>query len=182
MKHQHGFTLLEMLLALAIFSLISLAGYQILQGSLRVQKQSQQHNKQLSELSRIFSLLEQDITHALIQQSDILSKAPGFTVQHGNVVMQLTRRSLLNVQTNVRTSLQKIRWSHTSGTLMRIRLEDGASLLFSGVQNVGLRFFFNGQWQTRWEHVYSLPQAIEITIQTQTYGPVSRIFLPGAVP
>lgn len=182
MKQQYGFTLLEMLIALAIFALISLAGYQVLQGSLRAQEQSLQYNKQMSELSRIFSLMEQDISHALIRQSDIMGKHPGFTVQHDDVVMQFTRRNWPGSLDNARVPLQKIQWRHASGTLVRVRLDDGTSQEFSGVQKIDLRFFFNGQWQTHWEHPYSLPQAIDVMLHTQTHGAVRRIFLPGTVP
>ncbi|MGX5079611.1 type II secretion system minor pseudopilin GspJ [Enterobacter mori] len=179
---QRGFTLLEMLLALAIFALISLAGYQVLQGSLRAQQQSQQHDRQLNELIRIFTLMEQDIAHAMISQLDVITNQPGFRTLQDKVIMQFTRRNWLNPLNNTRTSLQEVQWLYASGTLTRKRVDDGVSQSFVSVGRVDLRFFYNGAWLTRWPHPYSLPQAIEVTLQTNARGEISRVFLPGEMP
>ncbi|HDT4958106.1 TPA: type II secretion system minor pseudopilin GspJ [Enterobacter kobei] len=176
---QRGFTLLEMLLALAIFALISLAGYQVLQGSLRAQQQSQQHDRQLNTLIRLFTLMEQDIAHALISQNDVVTSQPGFLAQQDNVMLQFTRRNWLNPLNHARASLQEVQWRYAAGTLTRTRLDDGVSQAFTGVQRVDLRFFYNGVWLARWPHPYSLPQAIEVTLHTHGRGAVSRVFLPG---
>jgi general secretion pathway protein J len=179
MKPQRGFTLLEMLLALALFALLSLAGYQLLQGSVRVQQQSQQHTQQLSELSRLFALLEQDLKHALILPSAVLLKQAAFRAQDQDILLQFTRRNWLNPLHEPRSALQQVRWQFTQHTLSRQRISDGVEIHFPHIQKITLRFFSAGRWQDRWTSQFSLPQAIEITLTTARWGAIQRVLLVG---
>ena len=58
-----GFTLLEVLVAIAIFAVLSLAAYQVLQGVLRSSEISKEHSESLTELQRAMLIIEQDFTH-----------------------------------------------------------------------------------------------------------------------
>lgn len=177
MKVQRGFTLLEMLLALAIFSLLSLAGYQLLQGSLRAQQQSQQHSQQLGEITRLFALIEQDVKHALILPSAALAQQAAFVTQQQDTVLQFTRRNWLNPLNEPRSALQRVKWQYTPPNLSRI--SQHSTLHFSGIQQVNLRFYSAGKWQDRWTSQFSLPQAIEITLITRRWGEINRVLLVG---
>lgn len=179
MKPQRGFTLLEMLLALAIFALLSLAGYQLLQGSLRAQQQSQQHTQQLSELNRLFALLEQDLKHALILPNAVIRQQPAFVAQQQATLLQFTRRNWLNPQGDARAALQQVRWDFSQQILSRQRLDDGLTLTFPAIQQITLRFYSSGRWQDRWTSQFSLPQAIEITLATARWGEITRVLLVG---
>lgn len=179
MNPQRGFTLLEMLLALAIFALLSLAGYQLLQGSLRAQQQSQQHTQQLSALNRLFAILEQDLKHALILPNAVIQQQPAFVAQQQATLLQFTRRNWLNPQGEARAALQQVRWDFSQQTLSRQRLDDGLTLTFSAIQHVNLRFYSSGRWQDRWTSQFSLPQAIEMTLTTARWGEITRVLIVG---
>jgi len=61
-KWGRGFTLLELLIALAIFSLIAVLAYSGLVSVLRVDAQVAQVTQQLTRLQLTFQRLQQDIT------------------------------------------------------------------------------------------------------------------------
>lgn len=182
--NQRGFTLLEMMLALAIFAMISLAGYQILQSMLRSQQQTEQHSQQLGNVVRLFALLESDVQHALIPLESIKITPTGeapFKAGGVPAVLQLTRRNWLNPLALPRSSLQPVQWRWENQTLRRINLaNEEITAEFSGISGVSLRYFSAGQWQARWTANYALPDAIEVTVTSDTWGPLTRIFLTSA--
>ncbi|MFZ4214250.1 type II secretion system minor pseudopilin GspJ [Pantoea endophytica] len=176
MSRQHGFTLIEMLIALAIFSVISLTGFQLLQTTLRAQQVTQNQTLQLSELTRLFTLLEQDLLHALIMPAAVTRQQPAFRAGENQVVLQLTRRNWLNPLSERRASLQQVTWRTEGKSLVRSHLPEGTHIVhFEGIEHVQMRFFSAGKWQNKWTSHYSLPQAIDITIITSRWGAINRV-------
>ena len=62
-KHTHqGFTLLEVLIAIAIFSIISLSSFTIFDSVLKGDELSKQRSERQNELQRAFLIIERDLT------------------------------------------------------------------------------------------------------------------------
>lgn len=181
MQKQHGFTLIEMMLALAIFALLSLMGYQILQTVMRNGELTRQHVSRLEEIQRLFSLLDRDISQAMIPaQDDTLSlSSPAFISGTPAALFQLTRRNAtLPGSTARRSTLQFLRWRLEGSTLLR---ESGAdrrvTARFRGIEQVGLRYWSSEGWLRQWPAAFSLPHAIEVTLTVAGYGPLTRVIL-----
>ena len=62
LRNKKGFTLLEVLIAIAIFAILSLAAYEVLHGVLRSSEISKQHSESLTELQRAMMIIEQDFS------------------------------------------------------------------------------------------------------------------------
>ena len=56
-----GFTLLEVLIAIAIFALLGLGSYRMLHSVLNTDEATRRHELQLREVVRAFAVLEQDL-------------------------------------------------------------------------------------------------------------------------
>ena len=64
-RSQRGFTLLELLIAIAIFALLGLATYRMLDSVLSADAVTREHERQLRELTRAISAFERDLRPAL---------------------------------------------------------------------------------------------------------------------
>ncbi|WP_413691592.1 type II secretion system minor pseudopilin GspJ [Psychromonas sp. KJ10-2] len=64
-----GFTLVEILVAIAIFAMLSFAAYQILQGVLRSGEISREHDQNLKEIQRGMLLIERDFVQMVARTS-----------------------------------------------------------------------------------------------------------------
>ncbi|WP_075182212.1 type II secretion system minor pseudopilin GspJ [Pantoea sp. 1.19] len=182
---QRGFTLIEMLLALAIFALISLAGFQILQSVLRAQQQTQAHSETFADLVRLFSLLERDLQHAVVPSTPLASDATRATLYAtGPVILGLTRRNRPDPQALARASWQQVEWRYQQHRLQRFdAIDQRETARFDQIVRIDLRFYHAGQWLTRWESPILLPAAVEITLHTARWGAVQRtLLLSGATP
>lgn len=171
---QRGFTLLEMMLALALFSLLSLAGWQMLQSMLRGQEQTIRLQHSLGEVERLFALLEQDLQHAFIPivLTPVVGE-PSFAAEEGEVLLRLMRRNWLNPQSLPRANIQQVVWRYSEETLTR---QTESKLHFSGISSLNLRFYSAGRWQEQWHARFTLPVAIEVSIGTKPWGTITRIF------
>lgn len=185
MQKQRGFTLIEMMLALAIFALLGLMGYQILQGVMRNGELTREHVTRLEEMQRLFSLLDRDISHAMIPAQDetISGTRPAFISNRPEALLQLTRRNAtLPGSTLPRSTLQAIRWRLADQQLIRETVEDNAiTARFNGIEKVTLRYWSAGRWLPQWRAAFSLPQAIEVTLNTAHYGKLSRVIIVSGV-
>ncbi len=178
---QRGFTLLEMMLALALFSLLSLAGWQMVQGVLLGQQHIARYERTSSDLVRLFALLEQDLQQAFIPSGlDLVSQDAPFVAEEEDVVLRLVRRNRLALEPLPPSSLYRVEWRLKDGVLSRHTLsEPGSRLDFPDIHAVSLRYNSAGRWQETWGARYALPDALEVSLSTPSWGAITRMFILG---
>ena len=68
-RFQHGFTLLELLIAMAIFAMLAVVGWQVFDGLNRAKERAQYHADQLSELQYAYLQIQQDMRQVVPYQA-----------------------------------------------------------------------------------------------------------------
>ncbi|CNK32882.1 putative general secretion pathway protein J [Yersinia mollaretii] len=191
---QQGFTLLEMMLAIALFSLLSMAGYQLLQAVLHNSELTQQHATRLAEIQRAFSLMESDLSQARIRPVTPLPPSSGSPPAGGdfqssrvgkNDSLTLVHDHWRNPAAYLpRSNLERVSWHFQQGELVRLShhqpdsqpTQPKVSLTLSNIDAFRLRFWSKGHWQARWNHSQILPEGIEVTLETSDFGQLQRVF------
>jgi type II secretion system protein J len=67
MNRQAGFTLLELVIALAIFALLGLASWTLFDAVVRVQRSTMTHEGEFRRLQRAVAVIERDLLHVTEQ-------------------------------------------------------------------------------------------------------------------
>lgn len=181
---QKGFTLIEMMLAIVIFSLMSLMASQLLSSIVKNNDRVQIQAKALTRLQQAFSLMERDIRQTLVLPADIPSK----TNQGGETSprLALLRSNWLNPGGLLpRSTLERVTYRLHDGQLQRLSYptpdapESQARIitLLQGVERFQLRHRLVGDWRDGGPVGVGLPQAIEVSVTLSDRGELQRIFL-----
>ncbi|HEX8193847.1 MAG TPA: type II secretion system minor pseudopilin GspJ [Allosphingosinicella sp.] len=177
---RNGFTLVEMLVAVAIFGLIASAGVSILAMSMTAQEAAQRKLADASSLRRASALLAADLANAAprVRRDEQGAVRPAFEADAAGFTI-----------TRAGAALQRIDYRFENGRLERrsAAAADGAApdrtaLLLSDVRRMSLRFRGpDGEWRDRWdpEDPRLLPRAIEMIAETEGRGAVRQLFLVG---
>lgn len=181
---QQGFTLLEVLLAVAIFALVSSASFLMLQQMIASKQQFQLKSEQLAELQRTYRLLEQDfsqLTQRSIRDEYGDTQAAILTeLMDWGMAVELTVAGRRNPLNKARSNLQRVRYFFDGDNLVRRSWQhlDRApeakyldQILIEGVKTWQLRFLVDGDWQSQIESLTKL-QAIEVEVGLDN----SRVF------
>ncbi|MEL5388989.1 type II secretion system minor pseudopilin GspJ [Serratia ureilytica] len=198
---QRGFTLVEMLLAIALFAMLSLTALTVFRGVLKNDEITQRKSTQLTQLQRALAIVERDLTQAQARAPTGDKRwpaAPEFAVlqtageEGGDFQLLLIRNGWPNPQTRLpRATQERVAYRYRQGRLERLSYPNLSSpqaaarsvLLLSEVTRFQLRFYRQGEWLTAWRAGGLLPQAVEIAIDTSALGEVRRIVtLPAARP
>lgn len=190
-----GFTLLELLTALAIFALLSTMGYAGLQTVLQAQDRSRAQAEAFADLARAMTLLQLDLEQALQrpvrdQQGDVLDPLRGAADQQG---LELTRGGWFNPLRAPVPTPQRVGWRVEDQRLLRFtwpvldRAPDSSATetaLLDQVQELRLRYLDRERvWHPTWPpptDALPLPLAIEVTLEVAPWGTVRRVFrVPG---
>ncbi|UFZ84954.1 type II secretion system minor pseudopilin GspJ (plasmid) [Escherichia coli] len=183
-----GFTLLEMLLALAVFAALSISAFQVLQGGIRAHELSRDKVQRLAELG--ISQMERDLTQMLPRHSrgneGLLLAAPHL-LKSDDWGISFTRNSWLNPAGMLpRPELQWVGYRLRQQKLERLSyfhvdhpsgVSPDVRVMLDGVHAFRLRFFVNGDWQARWDSTGILPQAVEVTLVMDDFAELPRLFL-----
>ncbi|MCC4105786.1 type II secretion system minor pseudopilin GspJ [Serratia ureilytica] len=198
---QRGFTLVEMLLAIALFAMLSLTALTVFRGVLKNDEITQRKSTQLTQLQRALAIVERDLTHAQARAPTGDKRwpaAPEFAVlqtageEGGDFQLLLIRNGWPNPQARLpRATQERVAYRYRQGRLERLSYPNLSSpqaaarsvLLLPEVTRFQLRFYRQGEWLTAWRAGGLLPQAVEIAIDTPALGEVRRIVtLPAARP
>ena len=184
----HGFTLVEMLIALTIFAMLTAAGVALLTLTVRTQATSERLLGEVGELRRVGALLTADLGQAAprISRDRDGRPRPAFigAAGDGELLLALVRGG------TDEDPLQRVEYRFREGRLERLAFArvDGESravpiALLSGVRSVRLRDRDReGIWQPVWNVTdpTRLPRAVELVSDSETHGSVRELFLVGS--
>ncbi|KKZ18461.1 general secretion pathway protein GspJ [Serratia marcescens] len=190
-----------MLLAIALFAMLSLTALTVFRGVLKNDEITQRKSTQLTQLQRALAIVERDLTQAQARAPTGDKRwpaAPEFAVlqtageEGGDFQLLLIRNGWPNPQARLpRATQERVAYRYRQGRLERLSYPNLSSpqaaarsvLLLSEVTRFQLRFYRQGEWLTAWRAGGLLPQAVEIAIDTPALGEVRRIVtLPAARP
>ena len=187
-----GFTLIEMLIALMIFGMITAAGVTLLSLTVRTQESSERILESLGTIRRTGALLNADLAQAAprIHRNGDGQPQAAFTGGNGGeaLLMAFVRRGWED-ESAFHSSLQRVEYRLRGGRLERWRYDavDGAGRpvampLLEGVRRVQLRYRDrDGSWRDRWDPTdpARLPVAVELVSDSEGQGEVRQLFLVG---
>ncbi|MGL6010807.1 MAG: type II secretion system minor pseudopilin GspJ [Shewanella oncorhynchi] len=198
---QRGFTLLEMLIAIAIFAMIGLASNAVLSTVLTNDEVTRAFSTRLKALQQGFGAIERDLAQMVARTPRLLEGGRGSTVfQTGNDILDSESEALVFYRLGwlnpdgllPRGSLQSVAYVVHEGRLERWYFpypepEFGAepikTLIIDKVLSVEYSFFMEDKWERKVEAT-KLPKAIAMEIEIEGLGKIQRKFLLplGAVP
>lgn len=210
---QKGFTLLEILLAVFIFALISTGAYQLSSVAQKSAISIKKSQERLRDISLSFELIEKDLTQIVARSwRDPFggsNNPPLQTDVSGNYVLRLVRTGWRNPLGINRSNQQVVTYKLQDDKLLRsyhIHLDNLSSselietALLNKVTQIELTFFarqnatiIDNDSQNRWppisnspvpvtntgnpsqEIIFPLPIAIEVTLELEDMGRISKI-------
>ncbi len=194
MVHQKGFTLLEVLIAIAIFAVISLASFSIFDTVIKSEEKSTARIAQMNEIQRAFMIMERDFLQISKRTLRIEGEAPldGFIhtdssefesssgsigfVRSGwtNPGLLLPRSDMQSVAYRLNEEkLERVHYNFVDASLSEI---PKTRQLISGVKEVSFEFHNGKEWNNTFEGE-GLPLAISVILDTDQFGVVTRKFL-----
>lgn len=196
--HQSGFTLLELLVALAIFALLSVMAYAGLSTVLNANQILDSNMQRLSEVQRSVTLLSRDIRQTInraIRDTYGDSRQPliGTTTFDtlGTPAIELTRIGYANPLGTKRSFLQRVAYRVEEDTLYRDswRVLDQAQdseadslAICNEVESLAFRYLDQeDKWHEQWPPTdpefqgAALPKAIEVSLELTDWGKVIRL-------
>jgi len=199
-----GFTLLELLVALAVFSIMAIAAYSGLRNVLYTRAAVEEQNRRLAAVQLAVYRLEQDIEQAAPRGIRDEYGEPQGALLGGKLTddrLILTRTGWDNPLGQPRANLQRVAYRLRDGRLWRLHwlvLDRGGlnepreTLLLDRVRDFKARFLDQDDWRDDWPPSASssdddrkpdpdrLPRAVEISLTLEDWGEITRLLpLPG---
>ncbi|MDV6315773.1 type II secretion system minor pseudopilin GspJ [Idiomarina sp. HP20-50] len=203
-----GFTLVEVLVTMAIFAIIGIASFQVLNQMVHTEEQSEQIRERLERVQFSQLLMQQDIRQMVAKPT----RPSGLEVTHQYVsndpeyfdsdsgVLAFVRTGFDNPGNIMpRSELKPVVYRLRDKKLQRVTQtfvndrssEPTVQTLLENVTELSFRFYqgeassnsnqgVDQGWSDNWQSQGSLPRAVEVTIESENLGTIRRIFLIAA--
>lgn len=194
-----GFTLLELLVAMAVFAVLAVIAYSGLNTVLANRAAIERHADRLRAVQGAWLVIGRDIQQASPRwvRDELGGELGPIKGGEGFVpLLELSRAGYRNPAGSQRSTLERVAYQVKLDGLSRWRWRalDRAQdsqpverVLLTGVRSVALRFLDESrEWQATWPPPNresadaQLPRAIEMTLELEDWGRITRLFaLPG---
>ncbi|KPZ51924.1 MULTISPECIES: type II secretion system minor pseudopilin GspJ [unclassified Pseudoalteromonas] len=195
---QRGFTLIEVLVAMAILAVVIMATHQILDSTTKAKEASDEKIAELNGLQTAFRLMDQDFSQ--MTQRTVRNEAGDAQAQYllaGRYILEsqydgiaFVRDGWVNpINLLPRSELQAVGYRVLDDNLERIyrvyvdqldNMEPRVQVVLKGIEELKFEFLdANNEWQEQWQ-IKALPKAVAVTLQQIEAEPIRRVFLvPG---
>jgi len=190
----NGFTLLELVIAIGVFAILSALAYGGLNSILRASSHTLEAGAAMQDLQLAMGIIQQDFSQITPRSihDEFGEQQPALKSELGaEELIRFTRRGWRNPTLQQRSTLQRIAYQLDENTLMRRYWHhldlapnpQSTSLpLLEGVEEVSFQFRENEadpleSWPPQRDKDTSelLPRAIEIKLKTERWGEISRL-------
>lgn len=189
MRTQQGFTLLEILIALAVFAVLSVMAYGGLSSILDAQAATNPRARQLGQLQSAVYQINEDLSQVVNRsvRDELGGPEPAFSQGHGSELLVFTRSVPSWGQQIAANSLQRVSYRFENGTLYRqvwTILDRTPQTVFRKRKLLDAeRIQFNVYdreshlWQPFQGNAEKLPAALQLELQLAGLGAVKHAFL-----
>ncbi len=186
----NGFTLVEMLVALFVFGLISAAGVTLLRNSADSQIQLREKLSERATLSRLSNLIESDLAQAVSRPIRTIdgTTRPAFLVERDGE-FEFSRIGASSDEILQQSSLVRVRYAHEKSAFIRRATmhSDGSeteseAVLIDGLSGMTFKFReASGAWRNDWAatDIKAIPRALEIRLTTKQGLEYRMLYLVG---
>jgi len=194
-----GFTLLEVLIAIAIFALISLASFTLFNTVLTSDEAAQKRIMRLNEIQRAFLIMERDFLQISRRSMRVEGEAPLSGFIHTELQsFSLTDSAIAFVRGGwrnpalimPRSDMQPVVYQLNDNTLERLHFNFVDSVvgekpkvrpLLTQVNALAFKFYDGKQWRSRLTK-NTIPLAIAVELTLDDLGTIKRKFLVAGDP
>lgn len=192
-----GFTLVEILVAMAIVAVIGVLAYGGLHGLIREREQTATSMQRLRLVQQAFAIMTRDFSQLEPRAvRDPLGGTPlaaFLSAPQSQPPLVFTRGGWGNPLADVRSTEERVAYQLDNGQLLRwswpeldvpAQTQPVKQVLLATVTQFDLRFMdSNGDWQTQWPplnansvaYLAQLPRAVEIDVTLKDLGRITRI-------
>ncbi len=196
-KRTSGFTLLELLVALAVFAMVSLMAYSGLRSVLQSKQVTEQRAGRLQQLQSAILMLERDLGQIALMRGirdEYGDVQPSLsTADFGTITLEFTRAGWRNPTGMARSTLQRVAYGIEEESLRRFswtvldRAQESVPdqvVLLKGVREMRLRYLDeSGEWQgqlptaepAQTGPTMPSPLALEVTLELEDMGAIRRV-------
>jgi general secretion pathway protein J len=190
-----GFTLIEVLVSIAIFATLSVAAYQVVNQVQRSNEVSTERSARLNALQRSLVILDNDFRQMAQRQfrtngeeaSSKLILMQEYLLDSDTIGVMFTRLGWHNPQQQFpRGEVTKVGYRTKEETLERVwwrypdtptGQEGVVTPLLEGIEAFNLEFYNGSSWLKEWQTDRALPKAVKLKLTLKDYGEIERIYL-----
>jgi general secretion pathway protein J len=179
-----GFTLLEILIAMAVFTIMSVMAYSGLKAVLTAKARTTEKSERLAQLQMTLYLLNEDLAQAVARpiRDEFGTTEAAFIGETDKELLTFTRMVPSWTKYQPGSQLQRVSYRFEKGGLYRLvwslldRTQQSTyrrqKLL--NIQQIQLRFF-QGDWLSTWSSE-KIPKAVECHLFIAGLGDIKRLF------